>query len=131
MLADQCALAISDVFAAHRCESVLEALKKHHIKYTFVPASCTGKLQPLDLTFNAAFKRELRECFTRWYAAIVKNDLEKGKEPSTIQPDLRTSNLKPIHARWLIEAHNTLSKDKDLTVQGFEKAGIKDTITTA
>ena len=77
--ADQCARAIIDAFTAHRCESVLEALKKHHIKYTFVPASCMGELQPLDLTFNAAFKRELRECFTRWYAAIVKNDLEREK----------------------------------------------------
>jgi hypothetical protein len=56
---DHCALAIFDVFAAHRCHSVLEALSDNHIKYTFVPASCTGELQPLDLTFNAAFKREL------------------------------------------------------------------------
>ena len=128
---DHCALAIFDVFAAHRCNSVLEALNKHHVKYTFVPASCTGELQPPDLTFNAAFKRVLRECFTRWYATIVQSDLDKGKELSTIRPDLRTSILKPIHARWLIETHNTLSKEKDLIVQGFEKAGIKDTITTA
>ena len=56
---DHCALAIFDVFAAHRCNSVLEALNKHHIKYTFVPASCTGEIQPLDRTFNAAFKREM------------------------------------------------------------------------
>ena len=87
--------------------------------------------EPLDLTFNAVFKRVLRECFTRWYATIVQNDLDKGKELSTIKPDLRTSILKPIHAQWLIEAHNTLSKEKDLIVQGFEKASIKETITTA
>ena len=41
----------------HWSDSVLEALNKHHIKYTFVPASCTRELQPLDLTFNAAFKQ--------------------------------------------------------------------------
>ena len=88
-----------------------------------MPASCKGELQPLDLTFNASFKRVLRECFTRLYATVVQNDLDKGKELSTIRPELlRTSILKPIHARWLIEAHNTLSKEKDLIVQGFEKA---------
>ena len=128
---DHCAVAIFDVFTAHRCDSVLEALNKHHIKYTFVPASCTGDLQPHDLTFNAAFKRELRECFTRWYATIVKNYLDQGKELSTIRPDLRTSIFKPIHAHWLIEVHSSLSKKKDLIIQGFEKAGIKDFITTA
>ena len=90
-----------------------------------------GDLQPLDLTFNAVFKQELRECFTRWYATIVKNDLDQGTELSTIRPDLRTSILKPIHAHWLIEVHSSLSKKKDLIIQGFEKAGIKDFITTA
>ena len=59
------ALAVFDVFAAHRSQSVLDSLKTHHIKYVFVPAGCTGELQPLDLTFNDPFKREMKDCFTR------------------------------------------------------------------
>ena len=30
---NHCTLAIFDVFAAHRCDSILEALNKHHIKH--------------------------------------------------------------------------------------------------
>ena len=58
----------------------------------------------------------------------MQSDLHKGKELGSIKPDLRTSVIKPIHARWLIKAHATLSSQKDLIFQGFEKAGIKDTI---
>ena len=50
-------------------------------------AKYSKEIQPLDLTFNAAFKRELRECFTRWYATFVKNDLDRGQELSTVKPD--------------------------------------------
>lgn len=117
--------AIFDVFTACRCNSVLEALSDNHIKYTFVPAICTGELQPLDLTFNSASKQELRDCFTRWYAAIVEDDLEQEKELSTIKPSV----LKPIQARWLTEGHSTLSKEKDLIIQGFDKAGYKNLLS--
>ena len=119
------ALAIFDVFAAHRSQLVLDALNKHHIKYTFVPAGCTGELQPLDVTFNDPFKREMKELFTKWYAAIVKKELDQGKDVSTIKPDIRTSTVKPVHARWLIEVHSKLGKNRDVIVSGFEKAGIK------
>ena len=122
------ALAVFDVFAAHRSQSVLDSLKTHHIKYVFVPAGCTGELQPLDLTFNEPFKREMKECFTRWYASLVKKQLDQGKDVSEVKPDLRTSTVKPIHARWLMEVHSKLSKNNDIIVSGFEKAGIKDFI---
>ena len=47
---------------------------------------------------------------------------------SEIKPDLRTSTVKPIHARWLMEVHSKLSKNSDVIISGFEKAGIKDFI---
>ena len=45
---DHCALAIFDVFQAHRCDSVLKKLNSYNIREVFVPAGCTGELQPLD-----------------------------------------------------------------------------------
>ena len=44
------ALALFDVFAAHRCDSVLGKLRQHHIHQVFIPAGCTGQLQPLDVS---------------------------------------------------------------------------------
>ena len=53
---DQPALAIFDVFAAHRCASVLEKLQSNNIHQIFVQASCTGELQPLDVGVNDRLK---------------------------------------------------------------------------
>ena len=54
------ALCIFDVFAAHRCKSFLEKLEACNIKYAFIPAGCTGQLQPLDVFINDPLKRTVR-----------------------------------------------------------------------
>ena len=53
---DHVCLAIFDVLAAHRCDSVLQKLSANHIHQVFVPISCTDELQPLDLSVNNEFK---------------------------------------------------------------------------
>ena len=45
ILPDQIALIIGDVFAAHRCNSLLEKCAKNHVKVVHVPAGCTGDLR--------------------------------------------------------------------------------------
>ena len=51
---DQPVLALFDVFA--RSHRVLDMLKSNNIHHIFVPASCTGELQPLDVGINEQFK---------------------------------------------------------------------------
>ena len=72
------------------------------------------------------FKLELKACFTKWYAGLVKEQLEHGVELGAIKPDLRISILKPLHARWLMEAIAKVRSD--VIVNGFEKSGIKESI---
>ena len=62
---DHCAFAIFDVFHAHRCDSFLKKLSSHNIYQVFVPAGCTGELQPLDLSVNEEFKAAMKSSFSR------------------------------------------------------------------
>ena len=89
--------------------------------------NCTGKLQPLDLTVNQVFKQELKACFIRWYADLVKKQLEGGIEVVYIKSDLCISVHKPLHATWLIEAISYISSD--VIIEGFAKADIMDSVT--
>jgi Na+/H+-dicarboxylate symporter len=52
------ALAIFDVFKAHRSDKLLALHKKSRIAVVFVPASCIDKLQPLDQRINKKYKEE-------------------------------------------------------------------------
>ena len=125
---DQAALAIFDVFAAHRCQSVLEVLKNNNIHQIYVPASCTGELQPLDVGVNDQFKALLKQEFSRWYANEVQEAMRQEIPIADIKVDLRASLMKPLHANWLITVVSTLSEKCDTIKKPFETVGIIDYI---
>ncbi|CAG2257650.1 SF4 [Mytilus edulis] len=111
----QKAIAIFDVFKAHRGERLLNLLKDNDIVPLFVPAACTDRLQPLDLSVNREYKEQLKSHFHDWYSAEVIHQINE-QEDSTgeIAPDNnvvnnRTSVLKPIHANWIVSSHNKMS----------------------
>ena len=122
---DQPALAVFDVFAAHRCSSVLAKLQSHNIHQVFVPAGCTSELQPLDIGVNQDFKQLMKNSFSRWYAEEVREAMDQGVAVSAIKVDLRASKVKPLHANWAI---SILSDQKDTLKKPFQTAGIIDTI---
>ena len=122
----QQSIAIFDVFRAHRCQEVLDALSKARIQHVFVPAGCTGELQPMDLSVNGELKAAMKNEFTNWYADMVAEDL---KDSSTINKvDLRLSVLKPLHAKWLSKVFHDLKSKKDIILLGWKKSGISDCI---
>ena len=82
---DQPALAIFDVFAAHHCSDVLAKLQEKSIYQVYVPASCTGEPQPLDVGINGDFKQMMKALFSRCYADEVRVAMDEGKSVSDIK----------------------------------------------
>ena len=85
-----------------------------------VPANCTAKLQPMDLSVNKPIKDHMRSSFHEWYAHQVK--LQNGNHKPV---DLRLSVLKPLGARWFINAFLHIQANPSIIKNGFLKAGIK------
>ena len=125
------ALVIMDVFRAHRVDNVLEALKSNGIEVIFVPAGCTGELQPLDVSGNAIFKEALASRFNTWYADLVAAGLAKGQSPEEVKVDLRLATLKPLHASWLLHAVDHMAKQREQLQLGWRKAGILSAVEEA
>ena len=86
--------------------------------------SCTDFLQPLDIKVNKLFKDLLKAEFNEWYLAEIFKALESGTVITDVKIDLRSSALKPIHAKWMVFAVNQLSDHKDIIKTAFEAAGI-------
>ena len=68
---DQPALAIFDVFKGQQTEGVLKILEENNILVVSVPANCTDRLQPMDLSVNKSVKEFMRSKFRDWYFLLI------------------------------------------------------------
>lgn len=119
---NQTALVIFDVFKAHRSEVLLETLKKENIKVVYVPASCTDELQPMDQIPNKIFKEKIKNCSSDYYTEQVTKCLREDRPVESI--DIKTSTIKPLHARWIMKAFEKVKCDKTMITRAFNNCGI-------
>ena len=125
---DQGSLLIFDNFKAQITLSILTLLDSHYVNVVLMPANCTDRLQPMDLSVNKAAKDFLRSQFTDWYAHEVCSNLEE--EDSSIV-DLKLSRIKPLHAQWMVTLYNHIKSNPDIIKNGFKKTGILDSLSLA
>ena len=127
---NQYALLILDVFSGQMTEQVKEKLKESHILFVRVPANMTNLFQPLDLTVNRSFKAMMKRKFTEWYSKRISEELDKGTPLEEIDIKLKLSVLKPLHAKWLVDAFNffTSPEGKDIISKGWQQAGITNAV---
>lgn len=129
----QMAIALFDVYRAHQDNAFLQLLHEEHIVPIFIPASCTGELQPLDLSVNGEFKRLMKSCFSEWYSTEVNDQLSQGPSSTElpeserlarIKVNLNISALKPLHGQWLTSSLAALATKHELLIEGFRQAGL-------
>ena len=123
---EQGALLIFDNFKAQCMSTILTLLDSHNINVALIPANCTDRLQPLDLSINKPAKDFLRKQFKGWYAKQVCAQLDEGKQSEDV--DLRLTTMKPLGAEWMVALHSHIKNNPDLVRNGFKEAGIFDCI---
>ena len=74
---DCSSLVIFDEFKGQTTDNVLACLKENNILYVKVPANCTDRLQPLDVSTNKPAKDFLRSKFQTWYAEKLSIQLDE------------------------------------------------------
>jgi hypothetical protein len=129
----QMALCIFDVFRAQMGEDFLDFLSENNIKVVYVPACCTDRLQPLDVSVQKAVKNHLRQSFEDWYADEIVKQLNENKgsesEDEVIQPvDLSLTRLKPLSAKWLVKMVQHIKNNSEIVRRGFRETGISNTL---
>ena len=119
---DYPALVIFDRFKAQCTTAVLDLLRNNHIHIMIVPANCTDRLQPLDVSVNKAAKEFLRRQFQEWYSSKISSQLQAGSTVEAV--DLRMAVVKPLSAKWMIALYDYLKSKPDIIKNGFRHAGI-------
>ena len=118
------ALVIFDRFRAQCTNTILELLASKYVHVAIVPANCTDRLQPLDVSVNKAAKEYLRRQFQEWYSEQVCLQLQKDGD-ATVEPvDLRMGIVKPLGAKWMMGLYDYMKTKPDIIRNGFRHSGL-------
>ena len=124
LAADTWGLVLFDNFNGQCTEKVFQLLEENNINFVLIPANCTDRLQPLDLSFNKPTKMFLRLKFQDWFAQQVASQ-KRGEKP--VEPvDLRLSIMKPLGAQWLVKLYDHFKAKSSVIYNGFRASGIVD-----
>ena len=61
-----------------------------------------------------------------WLANEMSKQLRSGKAAADVKVSLKLTVIKPLHAKWIVDLHNTLKDDKEMAINVFRSAGITD-----
>ena len=117
------ALLLFDNFNGQCTETLLKMIDDNNINTVIIPANCTNRLQPLDLSVNKAVKNFLRKKFQDWYAKEVFTQLEEERVEMV---DLCLSTVKPLGAQWMVDVFNHFKTTAgiDIIKNKYKAAGI-------
>ena len=59
-----------------------------------VPANCTDKLQPMDVSVNKPVNDHIKQCSHSWYAQEVQSQLQSSVPVHEVKVDVRVSIVK-------------------------------------
>lgn len=116
------ALVLFDRFKAQCTGNIFKMLDDNNIRLAVVPANCTDRLQPLDVSVNKSAKEYLRRQFQQWYSDQVCFQLERKESVKSIS--LQMSVVKPLGAKWMIGLYDYFKSKPDIIINGFKEAGI-------
>ncbi len=112
---DEESLLILDVHSAQKTDEIKELLRKCDTTPVFVPAGCTGIVQPLDVSYNAPFKKKVESAAMEH----LQNNLE-----AYLHGKFTASERRVLLTKWVGEAWNEMSKNKEMAVRSLKKCGI-------
>ena len=130
---DEKALQIFDVFRGQKTIGVLEFLTSKNCIYVFVPANMTDKNLPMDSTVNKRIMSIIKNCYNSWYSQQVMDQLSTGVSPTEIKIKQLISIIKPLHAGWIINAHEDLRSEAGIAsiLKGFANCAIEEAVDQA
>ena len=119
-----------DTFKDQDNADIKKLCLKNDSELVIVPL-LTNKFQPLDISINQKAKKFVSHKFNTWYADRVSEQLRRGVAPGDAKVSMKLSDLKPLHARCIVEMFDYLKQQNESIVNGFGKAGITEAVKSA
>ena len=109
---------IMDTFKGQDNDTLKKLCAENNCDVVRVPHNLANKFQSWDLSVNKAAKSFIQNKYNDWFADQVFTKLQNGKDPTDVKISSKISDLKPIHAQWIVEWYNHKIKEKEIIVRG-------------
>ena len=121
---EQMSLTIMDSFKGQDNDTLKDLCEENNYKRKIVPHNLTNKFQLLDVSVNKPAKAFITNKYNDWYSQQVVDQLGKGVQPTQIQVSAKITDIKPLHARWIVglyEHTNICASRRRLLLKGFRQ----------
>ena len=127
---EQHSLVIMDTFKGQDNDTLKELCSENNCEVVIVPHNLTNKFQPLDISVNRAAKAFIQNLY-EWFSNQVAIQLKHGIDPTDVKIYSKLSDLKPLHASWIVDLYDHLSNEAEMIINGFDSAGITEAVNNA
>ena len=125
------ALIIMDTFKGQDNDTLKKLCTEISCDVVIVPRNLTNKFQPLDLSVKKPVRSFTQNKCNDWFADHVFTELQNGKDPTNVKISSKLPDLKAIHARWIADWYDHVTKEKEMIVRGFNSASISEAVQNA
>ena len=66
--------------------------------------------------------------YNKWFSNKVATQLDQGVNSTEVEINSKLSDLKPLHASWIVDLYEHLKKKKKIgmVIKGFDSRGISE-----
>ena len=125
---EQMSLIIMDTFKGEDNDVILDLCEKHMCQVVIVPHNLSNKFQPLDIAINKPAKSFISHKYNEWFSKQFSQHFEKGIQPADVKLSLGLTELKIMHAKWILELYNHLCHQNEIMLNGFKAASITEAV---
>ena len=128
---EQYSLVIMDIFKGQDNDILKELREENFYEAVIVLHNLTNKSQPLDISVNKSAKAFISSKYNSWFSKQVSAQLALGTESSKVKVTGKLSDIKLLHAQWIVNPYNHIREEKDTIINGFRSAGVTEAIQSA
>ena len=108
-----------------------ELCSESYCEVVIVPHNLTNKLQPLDISVSKVAKAFIQNKYNELFSNEAATQLNRGVDPTEVKITSILSDLKPLHASWIVDLYEHLKKETGVNIKGFDSAGITEAVNNA
>ena len=104
---------------------------ENYCEVVIVPHNLTNKFQSVNISVNKAAKTFIQNIHNQWFSNEVATQLNRGVDPTEVKITSKLSDLKPLHASWIVDLYELLKKEAGMIIKDFDSTGITEAVNNA